>query len=371
MNFSEKEKNNSKKTILVAPLDWGLGHATRCVPLIRALQDYPVRILLAAEGPVLALLQEEFPHLETLPLRGYRIRYGKGAVSTAVRIGIQLPGILLRAVKEHYWLRKVHRRYNLSAVISDNRFGLFHRQVQSIYISHQLLVKTGHPVTDRLATAFHQWCIRRFSACWVPDTAGADSLAGELSHPVNPPAHTVYIGPLSRLDTRLAGIENIDLLVVLSGPEPQRSLLEEKLIPELKQFNGKAVLVRGLPADPHRPLPGGNNLPAHILVFPHLRASRLQAYMAGAPLVISRSGYTTVMDLVQQGRRSVLVPTPGQAEQEYLAGHLQRQQYCCSLTQDSFSLSAALSAAGQFPYRLPVMDMHAYNNAVKGLVESL
>lgn len=374
MIFSEKEKNNCQKAILVAPLDWGLGHATRCIPLIRALQQYPVRVILAAEGPTLSLLQEEFPDLEMLLLRGYRIRYGKTAGSMMLRMALQLPSILIRSVKEHYWLRKVHRQYQLSAVISDNRFGLYHPQVHSVYITHQLAVKTGHWLTDRLATFFHQRCIRRFRTSWVPDAPGSPSLAGELSHPAHPPANIRYIGPLSRFQAQAGAPAReapVDLLVLLSGPEPQRSLLEEKLLPDLRAYTGNAVLVRGLPGEPNRPLPGGISLPDNIRVFHHLRADRLQLIMAVASLVISRSGYTTVMDLVKLGRPAVLVPTPGQAEQEYLSEHLEREQFSCRLSQNAFSLPAALRLAADFSFRQPAPDMEAYTAAVKGLVESL
>ena len=371
MIFSEKEKNSSQKTILVAPLDWGLGHATRCIPLIRTLQQHPIRILIAAEGPTLALLQEEFPHLEFLILKGYRIRYGKGPGSTLLRIGAQVPGILIRAMKEHYWLRKVHRQYRLSAVIADNRFGLFLRHVPSVYITHQLSVKTGHSITDWLATRLHRFCIRHFSECWVPDSAQAPSLAGKLSHPAHPPAPLRYIGPLSRFQAPAEPAAPVDLLLVVSGPEPQRSLFEEKLLTGLQSYTGKAVLVRGLPGEPQRPLPSGIQLPPNVRVFHHLRADALQGFMAGAALVISRSGYTTVMDLMQLGRRALLVPTPGQAEQEYLAHHLEQEKYACRLSQARFSLSEALRMAGQFSYKLPVLDMQAYTAATGGLVKRL
>ncbi len=371
MIFSEKEKNNSQKAILVAPLDWGLGHATRCIPLIRALQQYPVRILIAAEGPTLALLQEEFPELEFLTLKGYRIRYGKSPVSTLLRIAARIPGIIMRAIKEHYWLRKVHRQYRLSAVIADNRFGLFLRNVPSVYLTHQLSVKSGHTVTDWLATRMHRFSIRCFSECWVPDSAQAPSLAGALSHPSHPPTPIRYIGPLSRFQAPAQPAAPLDLLLVVSGPEPQRSIFEEKLLSGLQSYTGKAVLVRGLPGEPQRPLPSGIQLPGNVRVYHHLRADDLQPFMAGASLVISRSGYTTVMDLMQLGRRSVLVPTPGQAEQEYLAEHLEQAQYACRLSQQAFSLSEALRRSGQFSYRQPALDMQAYTAAVQGLVESL
>jgi len=355
----------------VAPLDWGLGHAARCIPLIRELQRYPVRLLLAAEEPVLSVLREAFPHLEIIPLKGYQITYSRVKRWMFFRIGLQTPRIILRAFKENLWLRKIHRQYQLSAIISDNRFGLYHPGVKSIYITHQLQVKTGHRFADRIASAIHRVCIRRFTECWVPDSMSADNLAGSLSHTDKSLPHLYYIGPLSRLESSGARATTIDLLLLISGPEPQRSLFEKTLLEALTGYKGTAVLVRGLPAEPGRPLWVQNTLGTNVQVFHHLDAKAMESYMNAASLVICRSGYTTVMDLVQMRKKAVLIPTPGQAEQEYLATHLQQQQYFCSLQQENFSLEAAIRLAKSFSYQQPSLNMMAYPDAIKQLVESL
>ncbi len=370
MIFSEKKTKSPQKTVLVAPLDWGLGHATRCIPLIRELQRYPVRVVLAAEGAVLALLQQEFPGIETLPLRGYRIRYSRRAGAMPFKIAAQLPAILYRAFAEHRWLRKIRRTEGIDAVISDNRPGLYHPSIPSIYLTHQLNIKTGQRFSDWLATRLHRFCIRRFTACWVPDAAGAASLAGALSHPSRLPARVTYIGPLSRFSGGPAQPPALDLLVLISGPEPQRTLFEDRLLSHLQHYPGRAVLVRGLPG-PAAEQPLKVSLPENVRVYPHLPAGELGPMMASAALVISRSGYTTVMDLVKLDRPAVLVPTPGQAEQEYLAAYLEEQGYCCALWQDQFSLEAALQKAAHFRFRHPGLAMNGYAEAVRRLAESL
>ena len=369
--FFQKREKKAQKSVLVAPLDWGLGHATRCIPLIRELQQYPVQVLLAAEEPVSSLLRASFPQIQILPLRGYRIQYSRNKKWMLFRMGLQIPFMLYRLVGEHVWLRRIHRKHQLSAVIADNRFGLHHPRIKCIYITHQLQVKTGHSFADRMASAFHQTCIKRFEECWVPDVKGTDNLAGALSHSTQPLPSVRYIGPLSRLGSKVPATTRLDLLLLISGPEPQRSLLEAIFLDELTGYKGKAVLVRGLPADPHRPLPIKTPLPEGVRVFHHLDAEAMEGCMSAAALVICRSGYTTVMDLVKMGKRAVLIPTPGQAEQEYLSEHLQQQQYFCSMEQYKFRLEAAIRLADSFPYQFPSFNMTAYQDAIRQLATSL
>jgi UDP-N-acetylglucosamine transferase subunit ALG13 len=211
----------------------------------------------------------------------------------------------------------------------------------------------GSPV-DSLLQRINYRFLRPFSLCWVPDSEGEDSLAGKLSHPDRMPVTPLrYIGWLSRFDgsgkdgSWGEGLGDLDdLLVLLSGPEPQRTLLEETLLAQVGTWKGRMILVRGLPAG-GRPL----KVPEGILVYDHLPAKELEGVIRSAGLVLTRSGYSTVMDLARLGKKAILIPTPGQTEQEYLGDYLARRGWALCIQQTAFSLPAALAAAQAFPFR--------------------
>jgi uncharacterized protein (TIGR00661 family) len=369
MIFSENDTQANRKAVLIAPLDWGLGHAARCIPVIKELQHYPVRIIIAGDGAVALLLKQEFPELETIPLPGYKIKYSKNKRWFLLRLLIQFPGVLYSVLREHRWLNKVKQELNLSAVISDNRFGLFNRSIQSVYITHQLVVKTGNRLSEKIATRIHQNISKNYTQCWIPDYKGKINLAGELSQTVKIRHNDVYIGCLSRFEKKPASEITVDLLVVLSGPEPQRTIFENLLLKQLEDYTGTVLLVRGLPA-------GGENFPgnftrSNLTVKDHLPANELNAAIEKSAIVISRSGYTTIMDLVKLGKKAILVPTPGQTEQEYLAEYLSAQKIFFTVNQEDFILKDVLQKAGSFPYTIPSFDMTLYKTVIKQFAESL
>lgn len=369
MFFSENDKIVHRKTVLVAPLDWGLGHATRCIPIIKELQNYPIRIILAGDGAVASLLKQEFPQLELVPLPGYKIKYSKNKRWFFLRLMIQFPGVLYSMLREHRWLNKVKQELNLSAVISDNRFGLFNRSIVSVYITHQLSVKTGNKLSDKIATRIHRKISKNYTQCWIPDFGIKKNLGGMLSATVKLRQSVTFLGCLSRFERCAVSENTIDLLVVLSGPEPQRTILEELLLPQLAKFTGSVMLIRGLPGSDTLPTtPATTN---NISIKNHLGATELNTVMQQSAMIISRSGYTTIMDLVKLGKKAILIPTPGQAEQEYLAKYLQGEQMFFSVEQDRFNLETALQQASSFPFALPEMDMNRYKAVIKQFAESL
>jgi len=175
-----------------------------------------------------------------------------------------------------------------------------------------------------------------------------------------------YIGGLSRLNACSEAKEPINLLIILSGPEPQRTIFENLLLSAVKQQPGKTVLVRGLPGEPNTVQEEND-----VIVYNHAPAALLNQLICSSQLVISRSGYTTVMDLLKLGKKSILVPTPGQAEQEYLATHLYNEQLAYTVPQAHFSLSNAMTAARAFPYKQPVLPMEEYKNVIRTIIEQL
>jgi UDP-N-acetylglucosamine transferase subunit ALG13 len=358
--------NGKNPVVLLSPLDWGLGHTTRCIPVIHELLRQHCTVIIACNPIQKSLLMQEFPQLGYVDLPGYDLRYGKKRWGTILKILLQVPTILTRINNEKAWLNIFLQQQPVDIIISDNRFGLYVRDIYSIFITHQLYIKTG---LGRLANRLVQWLnyrrINRFNECWVPDFKGNQSLAGQLSNPAKMPRIPVrYLGGLSRLQPCTATANNIDLLIILSGPEPQRTLFENTLLAEIDQFPGKVVLVRGLPGAAQPLLPRDR-----LTVYQHAPATLINTLLCEAGMVISRSGYTTVMDLLALRKKSILVPTPGQAEQEYLAVHLQANQLAYTVSQAQFSLMAALQAAGTFTYNLPVLNMSGYTTVVAACIE--
>ena len=340
--------NGLKNTrILLAPLDWGLGHATRCIPLIRYLQELGCEVVLAADGAVAALLQNEFPDIRIVQLNGYNIRYGKGN-SLFLNLLQQLPSIFNNIRHEQQWLQSFLKTEPFDLIISDNRPGFYSTTVPSVYITHQLLIRSGKGKwMNRLLQRLHTVYIKKFKAVWVPDMDDTVHLAGELSHPAKALVTPVYLGLLSRMQ-KVSVAEQNDVLLLLSGPEPQRTILETKLVQSLHSFNGNAVLVRGLPTETTV-----LNVPSSVTVYTHLPAQELQKVICASQLVVCRSGYTSVMDLIRLQKKAVLIPTPGQPEQEYLATHLQSLQLFPSLKQNEASIEKAIAVAASFNYQQP------------------
>lgn len=328
------------KRILVAPLDWGLGHATRCIPVIRLLIQFGCDVYIATSGQQEILLKNEFPDIKFLHLPGYQVQYGKRGVM--LRLLRQIPVIRRHIFTENAWLQQVMHTYRFDGVISDNRYGLYHTKIPSVLITHQLNLQL-----PRWATFMHSTVqkilfehIEHFSECWVPDIPEFEtSLSGALGHPKKVPQIALkYIGWLSRFTHNQTFPKREDaILISLSGPEPQRTLLEEKILEQVPTVETPIWLVRGLPGENSTPL-----VPENVTVYNHLNATAFQELMMRCKLLISRSGYSTLMDAMVLGCPIACVPTPGQTEQEYLSQWLNEQGWAISQTQETFSLSAII-----------------------------
>jgi hypothetical protein len=224
--LTDFNKQSLNPRILVAPLDWGLGHATRCVPIIKELINHGCEVYIAADKSIFYLLKKEFPSSVFLRCKGYEIRYGRNPKAFFFTMFLQFPKILFRVLRENRWLIKIVKEHKIDAVISDNRFGMYHKKIPSIYITHQLQIKTGNILTDFLVQKINNFFINKYSICWVPDEK-ENGLGGELSHPKNTPTNIEYMGILSRFHSIFS--EKIyDILITISGPEPQRSIFEKK-----------------------------------------------------------------------------------------------------------------------------------------------
>lgn len=334
--------------VLVAPLDWGLGHATRCIPLIRALLDSGRRVIIATSGPQRQLLEAEFPQCQYLDLPGYQVRYASSRGWLPFKIISQLPRLLRIIRKEHQWLERILQEEQIDLVISDNRYGLYTTRVPSVFITHQLTIQTPYAWLTRWVQSINYRYINRFNTCWVPDAATGNGLGTELSHPKQKPAIPVhYLGWLCRFD-KSSQPARYDIVFLLSGPEPQRTLLEEAVIQAIAEVPGKLALVRGLPG-----VTSTLNLPETVDVFTHLPTAELSALLQSTQLVVCRSGYTSLMELLYLQVPLLLVPTPGQTEQEYLAEYLSKAGYAHSVIQEQLN-AAAITAATPVRSVMPV-----------------
>jgi uncharacterized protein (TIGR00661 family) len=349
--------------VLVAPLDWGLGHATRCIPIIGEMLQLGFDVVLAADGSCARLLAREFPQLEIKKLPGYHIRYAKKRLM--LNLFLRLPGIINTIGQEHQWLQKLLNTEHYDVILSDNRPGLWNRSVHCIYMTHQLRVQSGiNNIADNLLQRIHNRYIKKFNEVWVPDVGGSVNAAGVLAHPLKPLIQPLFIGPISRMQMQNTATQKYDCMILLSGPEPQRSLLEVQLMSEFSTLNKKAILVRGLP---------GNdttiNAGPHVEVFNHLTSVQLQQALLQSEFVICRSGYTTIMDLLKLRKKAMLIPTPGQTEQEYLAAHMNEQRCFPYLKQDDFTMSKAMDFIENFQFRFPFHEdeFEQYREAVASL----
>lgn len=301
--------------IIVAPLNWGLGHATRCVPIIRFLLANNYTPILASDGISLKFLQKEYPDLESFELPSYNISYSKNLKWSLL---FQIPKILKAIRKEKQWIADfISKRDDVIGIISDNRFGVRHHSVPSVYITHQLNVLSGF--TTFLSSAIHQIYINKFDECWVPDTK-EHTLSGKLSKAKKLSIPIKFIGALSRLKKNKLPIKN-DVLIILSGIESQRKQLEELLIEKFQNSTKTIVLVQGLVEDNQK-----ESIVKGIKVYNYLLSDALEKEINQSEVIVCRSGYSSIMDLAVLHKKAFFIPTKNQSEQEYLAKHLQEQQ---------------------------------------------
>ncbi|MCF7559899.1 glycosyltransferase [Sabulilitoribacter multivorans] len=324
------KEGQHKKRILVAPLNWGLGHATRCIPIINALIAEGFEPIIASDGVALTLLKKEFPNLSSVELPSYNITYSRKGKHFKLKLLKDSPKLLKAINAEKKAVDYILENNKLAGIISDNRLGVRSKKVPSVFITHQLNVLSGN--TTWLSTKVHQNIIEKFDMCWVPDMDGDINLSGKLGHGKSLSIPLKYIGPLSRFAYRKSEIKH-DLMVLISGPEPQRTLLDEKMLLELKNYPGKVVFVKGIVEKEQAILVIGN-----ITVYNFMTSSLLEKTIQESALILSRSGYTTVMDLAKLCKKAFFIPTPGQFEQEYLAKRLTEMELVPSCNQDQFNL---------------------------------
>lgn len=318
------------KKILIAPLNWGLGHATRCIPIINALLNEGFNPVIASDGAALSLLQKEFPELESKELPSYALRHNKELNNLKLKMLLNSSKMAQTIRAEKKATEKILKEGNYFGIISDNRMGVRHKNVPSVYVTHQLSVPSDKNTS--ISTKLQNKCIKKFDICWVPDMADDPNLSGELGHPKKSTVPITYLGPLSRFNYQNLP-KKYDIMVLLSGSEPQRTQLEKKLLHEFEQSDKKIVFVRGIFNHTKKTFIKNN-----ITVHNFLSGSSLQHLMNSSNIIISRSNYATIMDLAKLKKKAFFIPTPGLLEEEYLAERLSTNRFVPSCKQHEFTL---------------------------------
>ncbi len=279
-----------------------------------------------------------------LPLPGYDIKYSSTGSGFVAKILSQIPKILGAIRRERQWLREMHALHPFDLVISDNRYGLQIKGLKSVILTHQLNIMTGFGAgADWLMRKLHYRILEKFDACWIVDEQENGGLAGRLSHPNRIPSNARYVGLLSQLQSSAAPLpyQNNRILILLSGPEPMRGIMEEKLFQQASTITGYQFhIIAGNPSGVAR-----MQMPAHITYATHAHGEELAVALSNAELVICRSGYSTLMDLVLLRKKALLIPTPGQSEQEYLAEYLQARGIALSRKQAELDLKRDIAEA--------------------------
>ncbi len=355
-----------KHLALISPLDWGLGHTTRCIPIIKELLSTGISVVIACDSSQKSLLIREFPEIGYITFKGYGLRYGHTRIGTLFRLFLQIPKILISVNRENLQLQRMINTVKPDFIISDNRYGFRSQRVPSFFITHQLNIRSGAgTLPDRIIRGLTWSWINRFTECWIPDFRDADRLAGKLS--CTAPGLRIrlqYLGPLSRFEPCAGGGRGNFVLIILSGPEPQRSRLEKIITDQAAGINRQFILVRGLPADEQIP-PAMPNV--EIINFAD--SQRLNQLICDAGVVVCRPGYTSVMDLAKLQKKAVFIPTPGQGEQEYLAKHIGEKKLAIIARQESLDLEAALKETSKLqPLKV---SMQHYKQVIREVVNRI
>lgn len=321
------------KNILICPLEWGLGHAGRMIPLARELKARNYNVITCSGKSHQALFRKEVPGLTYIDIPGFRPGYSRH-LPQYIFLLMKTPLLFYHIAAEHFKLKRIIRDYKIDLVVSDNRFGLWNRSVKSVYVTHLPVI----PLPDNLrflewiGILFHRFFIKKYSKCFIPDLPGELNLSGRLTHQVKLPTNCRFIGILSRFsDLPNDGENNFRFphnTVIMSGPEPQRGILRKKLAEILQHMEPPTVILEGKPGDPEVTSRSEN-----IISYNHLPSDEMRGMITGSSSIITRSGYTSVMELVSLNCSALLVPTPGQTEQEYLARYLSGKGWFSTVTQ--------------------------------------
>ncbi len=336
---------SQNKNILICPLDWGLGHAARMVPIINMLNQLGANAIIAANNGPLEFLKQRFPDIKTIEFDGFSPQYPSNG-SMAMAMIKSLPKMFLEANRAHNELQRIIKKHKIDAVISDNRYELSTSKVPCIFVTHQLNIQTSgwqslaKPIINIMLSHY----LNKFSEIWIPDVTSKFRLSGKLSQSNNFKDKLFNVGLLSRFsNSHIKNYqETIDLLIILSGPEPQRTILEKMLLSQAHATKLKTVMLLAKPGAQI------DMVIKNVRLISHVQDNEFAKLIQSAKIIVSRPGYTTLMDLAVFNKKAIFIPTPGQTEQEYLAQRLLNNGIAYSQTQRDFVLKEAFLKQDQY-----------------------
>jgi UDP:flavonoid glycosyltransferase YjiC (YdhE family) len=333
--------------VLVAPLDWGLGHATRCVPVIREFLHQGAQVDLAVAPSFAPLYREMFPELKQVTAPSYNIVYPKHGFNMGLWLLKNSAHLNKVIAYEHHYAEEMVRLHGYDLLLSDNRFGFYSKKARSIYMTHQCRIAFPPLLSclEGIGIRWHRSVMKHFDQVWIPDLEQGPGYAGMLSHVDGIPVPAKFVGPLSRFSELISGtgtatetgMQDLNVLAVVSGVEPARSQFENSLKEVLAQVPGNHAVILGKPAAGQKSWTEGN-----ICFYNHLKTEEFAHMVGRARWVISRGGYSTVMDMAVLGAQCIFVPTPGQYEQVALARELSRKKYAVHIPAKKFGLQSLM-----------------------------
>jgi UDP:flavonoid glycosyltransferase YjiC (YdhE family) len=336
---------NQVRNILICPLEWGLGHAGRMIALAEKLRKRGNNIIIGAGEEHLAFFRKELPGLSFINFPGYKPGYSK-FLPQYLRLLLNIPVLIFHIIREHRKLREIIGEYNVDMVISDNRFGLWNKKIISVYITHMPRIPFPAPFSclEFIGILLHRMIIKRYSLSFIPDLPGEINISGRLSHDLRLPGNIRYIGLLSRFsefNTKSADnpVNVRHNTIILSGPEPQREILRKKLADIFFDREPVSVFLGGKPDGTGEMLRSGN-----IIWYDHLCSAEMKEVIKSSESIITRAGYTVIMELISLGCSALLIPTPGQTEQEYLARTLTGKGWFAAIPQKELKTKISVAS---------------------------
>ena len=329
--------------IIYAVCAWGLGHATRSLPVIRKLIDEGNEVTIISEGRSLELLKNELKDRasEYIKIPGYPMLLSKNSRQFMAKSIVYWPNFLRRMIKGLSILTNMLKNRECDLIISDGRYDMYSKKIPSYFISHQMRIM--NPLRIKMfesgSETFNKFFFKRFKQVIIPDFKN-DSLSGELSHNLKKIDEDKlnYVGVLSDFKKKDI-VKDIDYLVSISGPEPQRTMFEEKILDQIDSLSGKVVITLGKTEkiDEFKD--------KNIETYSFLSKEKRENILNRSKIVISRSGYSTILDLAVIGNKALMVPTPGQIEQVYLAEYHNKKRYFHCVSQDKINLKKDIKLA--------------------------
>lgn len=328
-----------KPTVLYGVLNWGLGHASRSIPVIKSLIDNNFNVIIVSDGEALILLKKEFPENQFVNIKGYKVRYPFKSIF--INLLVNSLKIIAAILYEKRKINKLIKEFNPQFIISDNRYGFRNNKLKSMIICHQISIYHKNRLVGTIANIINRLLLKRFDEIIIPDWESDNNLAGSLSK-LKFRQHHKYIGSLSRM-RNLSNKMKYKIAIILSGPEPQRTIFEQILMNQVKNFKQPTILIKGLMHE-HIDI----QINQCVRVKSHALSEELNEVISSSEIIIARSGYSTIMDLYACGSKAILIPTPGQTEQEYLAKYLAEKKIAYTINQENFDINTALSEIENF-----------------------